>query len=231
MNIELIKKYKTEFDHFLNGGNLLTRTKSDFIWNDEINENLMWNFEIQDIDIIIDDEFSELRKALCDGKIIQIWGVLEQHVSEASKDIYGWKDFKSFKPNSPFGGEIHNYRIKPEEPKFKAGDFIRQTKELGINVSRIYRIKAHISDILYSVEKNIYDVDAINAKEEYFELWKPSHKELCYFTHDTNTKTSATLREFREISEDGFYVDCFGTRFIYCEPFLSSKPSWFKDKQ
>ena len=216
MNIELIKKYKAEFEHFLNEGKLLTRTKSDFIWNDEINENLMWNFEIQDIDIIINDEFSELRKALCDGKTVQAYYRFNDT----------WNDI--IKPE--FKDIVSNYRIKPEEPKFKVGDFIRQTKELGINVSRIYRIKAHISDILYSVEKNIYDVDTINAKEEYFELWKPSHKELCYFTHDTNTKTSAILREFREISKDGFYVDdCFGARFIYCEPFLNSKPSWFKD--
>ena len=214
MNIELIKKYKAEFEHFLNEGKLLTRTKSDFIWNDEINENLMWNFEIQDIDIIINDEFSELRKALCDGKTVQAYYRFNDT----------WNDI--IKPE--FKDIVSNYRIKPEEPKFKVGDFIRQTKELGINVSRIYRIKAHISDILYSVEKNIYNVDTINAKEEYFELWKPSHKELCYFTHDTNTKTSAILREFREISKDGFYVDCFGARFIYCEPFINSKPTWFK---
>ena len=211
----LILKYKTEFDHWLNGGKLLTRTKSDFIWNDEINENLMWNFEIQDIDIIINDEFSELRKALCDGKTVQAY----------YKFSDTWSDI--IKPE--FKDNVLNYRIKPEEPKFKIGDFIRQTKELGINVSRIYRIKAHISDILYSVVKNIYHVDVINTKEEYFELWKPSHKELCYFTHDTNTKNSAALREFREISKDGFYVDCFGVRFIYCEPFLNSKPSWFND--
>lgn len=224
MNIELIKKYKAEFEHFLNEGKLLTRTKSDFIWNDKINEDLMWNFEIQDIDIIINDEYSIYRKALAEGKIIQcniIVGQSEQH-------WYAFKD-KQWYDTTEFKYSIDKYRIKQEEPQFKVGDFIRQTKELGINVSRIYRIKAHISDILYSVEKNIYDVDAINAKEEYFELWKPSHKELCYFTHDTNTKTSATLREFREISEDGFYVDCFGTRYIYCEPFLNSKPSWFKD--
>ena len=228
MNIELIKKYKTEFDHFLNEGKLLCALKDELKWINTTEAT--WSFkDTECIFIIIDDEYSHLRKALCDGKIIQIWEVIEQHVSDSSKDIYGWKDFKSLKPHSPFGGEIHNYRIKPKESEFKVGDFIRQTKELGINVSRIYRIKAHISDILYSVEKNIYNVDVINANEEYFELWKPSHKELCYFTHDTNTKTSAILREFREISKDGFYVDSFGARFIYCEPFLNSKPSWFND--
>lgn len=213
MNTELIKKYKAEFDHFLNGGKLLIRNNDENIW---INmTEVHWDMNHETVSIIINDEFSELRKALCDGKTVQ----------EYYKFNDTWNDI--IKPG--FKDNVSNYRIKPEEPQFKAGDFIRQTKELGINASRIYRIKAHISDILYSVEKNIYNVDAINAKKEYFELWKPSHKELCYFTHDTNTKTSATLREFREISKDGFYVDCFGARFIYCEPFLGTKPSWFED--
>lgn len=213
MNKELILKYKTEFDKWLNGGELLIRNNDEDIW---INmTEVHWDMNYKTVSIIINDEFSELRKALCDGKTVQAYYKFNDT----------WNDI--IKPK--FKDNFLNYRIKPEEPKFKIGDFVRQTKELGINVSRIYRIKAHISDILYSVEKNIYDVNAINAKEEYFELWKPSHKELCYFTHDTNTKTSVTLREFREISKDGFYVDCFGARFIYCEPFLSSKPSWFND--
>ena len=213
MNKKLIKDNKEAFDYWLNGGELLIRNNDENIW---INmTEVHWNMNYKTVSIIINDEYSHLRKALCDGKIIQAYYRFNDT----------WNDI--IKPE--FKDNVSNYRIKPEEPKFKAGDFIRQTKELGINVSRIYRIKAHISDILYSVEKNIYNVDAINSNEEYFELWKPSHKELCYFTHDTNTKTSAILREFREISKDGFYVDCFGARFIYCEPFLNSKPSWFKD--
>ena len=207
MNKELIKKYKTEFDHFLNGGNLLTRTKSDFIWNDEINENLMWNFEIQDIDIIIDDEFSELRKALCDGKIIQIWEVIEQHVSDSSKDIYGWKDFKSFKPNSPFGGEIHNYRIKPEEPQFKIGDFVR--------------------DIISGKVSQVNNEDIANGKYSQVTKWEPSPRELCWFWSG-NKLEEATLSKFHSYTKHGVFKTIYD-HFKYCEPFLNSKPSWFKD--
>ncbi len=198
MNKELIKKYKTEFDHFLNGGNLLTRTKSNFIWNDNINEYLMWNFEIEDIDIIINDEFSELRKALCNGKTIQIYYEFNNT----------WNDI--IKPE--FKNNLSNYRIKPEEPEFKTGDFVKTPTSIAIIIE-------HNGQLFAS---NNYELQDCTK-------WKPSNKELCYFTHDTNTKTSATLREFREISKDGFYVDCFGTRYIYCEPFLNSKPSWFKD--
>ena len=207
MNKELIKKYKTEFDHFLNGGNLLTRTKSDFIWNDEINENLMWNFEIQYIDIIIDDEFSELRKALCDGKTVQIWKVIEQHVSDSSKDIYGWKDFKSFKPNSPFNSEIHNYRIKPEELKLKVGDFAR--------------------DIISGKVSQVNNEDIANSKYSQDTKWEPFTGELCWFWSG-NKLEEATLSKFHSYTKHGGFKTIYDS-FKYCEPFLNSKPSWFND--
>ena len=211
MNKELIKKYKKEFDHFINDGKLLCSLKDELKWINATEAT--WNFKDEEnIVIIINDKYSHLRKALIEGKIIQIWEVTEQHDSDSSKDIYGWKDFKSLKPHSPFGGEIHNYRIKPKESEFKVGDFVRNE-----SISLVKQ---------YSLSDLEYDKTATNINN--WIKWKPSHKELCYFTHDTNTKTSATLREFREISKDGFYVDCFGTRFIYCEPFLNSKPSWFK---
>ena len=196
MNKELILKYKTEFDHCLNGGKLLIRNNDENIW---INmTEVHWDMNYKTVSIIINDEFSELRKALCDGKIIQV------------KALNIWVDCKNvqlqnFSPNN-------TYRIKPEEPQFKVGDFVKN-ESIGL-------IKQ------YSLSDLEYDKTATNINN--WIKWKPSHKELCYFTHDTNTKTSAILREFREISKDGFYVDCFGTRFIYCEPFLSSKPSWFK---
>ena len=210
MNKKLIKDNKEAFDYWLNGGELLIRNNDENIW---INmTEVHWDMNHETVSIIINDEYSHLRKALCDGKTIQIWEVIEQHVSDSSKDIYGWKDFKSFKPHSPFGGEIHNYRIKPKESEFKVGDFVRNE-----SISLVKQ---------YSLSDLEYDKTATNINN--WIKWKPSHKELCYFTHDTNTKTSAILREFREISKDGFYVDCFGARFIYCEPFLNSKPSWFK---
>jgi len=32
MNIDLVKKYKKEFDHLINGGNLLYKTRSKEEW-------------------------------------------------------------------------------------------------------------------------------------------------------------------------------------------------------
>lgn len=195
MNTELIKKYKAEFDHFINEGKLLTRTKSDFIWNDEINENLMWNFEIQDIDIIINDEFSELRKALCNGKTIQIYYEFNNT----------WNDI--IKPE--FKDNVSNYRIKPEEPKFKVGDLVR--------------------DIISGKVSQVNNEDIENGKYSQVTKWEPSPRELCWFWSG-NKLQEATLSKFHSYTKHGVFKTIYDS-FKYCEPFLNSKPSWFKDKQ
>ena len=200
MNKELILKYKTEFDHWLNGGELLIRNNDENIW---INmTKVHWDMNYKTVSIIIKDEFSELRKALCDGKIVQ------------EQDYYSkkWIDMKTDEFHGASDTQYEGvYRIKPDESNFKVGDFVKTPTSIAI-------VTEHNGKLFAS---NNYDLQDCTK-------WKPSHKELCYFTHDTNTKTSAILREFREISKDGFYVDCFGARFIYCEPFLNSKPTWFK---
>lgn len=124
MNKALIKKYKPEFEHWLNGGKLLQKQINLVVpaeWEEFLED---WDWPIDELVIIINDEYVEFRKALCEGKVIQIWDVIKQHLSDASKDIYDWRDFKSFTRSSPFSSSIDKYRIKPEEPKFKVGDWV-----------------------------------------------------------------------------------------------------------
>lgn len=145
MNKKLIITYFQEFNHWLHGGKLLIRNNNEDIW---INmTEVHWDMNSKTVSIIINDEFYELRKALCDDKIIQIWEVTSQHVSDSSKDIYGWKDFKSFKPDSKFGRNVHNYRIKPDRPKFKVGDFVRY---------------------VHSTPAKVLEIDNINGNRYYF---------------------------------------------------------------
>lgn len=71
MNKELILKYKTEFDHWLNGGKL--RHKAYGKWEQT---NNIWSCRTADIAaVVIDDEYVEFRKALAEGKTIQIAGL------------------------------------------------------------------------------------------------------------------------------------------------------------
>ena len=203
MNIELIKKYKAEFEHFLNEGKLLTRTKSDFIWNDEINENLMWNFEIQDIDIIINDEFSELRKALCDGKTVQAYYKFNDT----------WNDI--IKPE--FKNNVSNYRIKPEEPKFKIGDFVKFTDISNKHPQQIIKIE---DEVAYTEFNKCLLTQLI--------LWTPVKNEWCWF-YDDKFKKSSHLAKFKQMSRQFFESEEIGI-YDYCEPFLNCFPSYLKDK-
>ena len=136
MNKELIKKYKKEFDHWLNEGSLLARVitsdEDDFlytIWYEVDNKALAlgeWTsdylFNLTDIQtnyykpqFIINDEYSIYRKALIEGKIIQFYDVTEQHETDPLLDKYGWRDFKSFTASSTFTFPINEYRVKPDE--------------------------------------------------------------------------------------------------------------------
>ena len=71
MNKELIKTYKTEFDHWLNGGEVLF-----FTWkwyNSKDNPKTTFNHRNpNDVKYyVINDEFVEIRKALVEHKTIQ----------------------------------------------------------------------------------------------------------------------------------------------------------------
>ena len=120
---ELIKKYKAEFDHWMNGGNV----QAFYIKDDEpkwltdeecieyegrdnfshIIKNLLGP---DDVLIIIDDEYIEFRKALAEGKIIQL-----DEAAKFSDPNRGWVDLscKSF-GSSTHLFPVNYYRIKPE---------------------------------------------------------------------------------------------------------------------
>ena len=109
MNKELINKYKPEFDHWLNEGRILYKhTNSNAWWNEE-----PWSYSLSYVTaVIINDEYSEFRKALAEGKTIQ---VLQQH-----KD--NWIDIDQILLNT----DLSRYRIKPDEPKFKIPAYFKE---------------------------------------------------------------------------------------------------------
>ncbi len=199
MNTELIKKYKAEFDHFLNGGELLIRyydyeDREYKEWK-EVDRNYNWNDGslYKAPQFIINDNFSELRKALCDGKTVQAYYKFNDT----------WNDI--IKPE--FKDNVSNYRIKPEEPKFKIGDFVR--------------------DIISGKVSQVNNEDIANGKYSQVTKWEPSPRELCWFWSG-NKLEEATLSKFHSYTKHGVFKTIYDS-FKYCEPFLNSKPSWFKD--
>ena len=123
MNKDLIKKYKAEFDHWMDDGNV----QAFYIKDDEpkwltdeecieyegrdnfshIIKNLLGP---DDVLIVIDDAYVEFRKALAEGKIIQL-----DEAAKFSDPNRGWVDLscKSF-GSSTHLFPVNYYRIKPE---------------------------------------------------------------------------------------------------------------------
>ena len=252
MNKDLILKYKAEFDHWLNGGELLCLFNNpDERWFEMSPISTVWDSEQGRVkSIIINDKYSGLRAALAEGKTIQYCNRNGNYV-----DVIDG--------NFPY--DISKYRIKPEDPQFKAGDKVRDTSDNAIytiiefdSKSNEYFAKSQYGDEIwldeiellvkyepqfkvgdfvrnesislvrqYSLSDLEYDKKAIHKNN--WVKWEPQAGELCWFTHDTTVKNAAYLKEFKEVSQDLSYRDCYGNKWTYCEPFLNSKPSWFKD--
>lgn len=105
MNKELILKYKTEFDHWLNGGKL--RHKAYGKWEQT---NNIWSCRTADIAaVVIDDQYVEFRKALAEGKVVQIAGLNPIAHPTIYKNSY--VDMEG----GLFDKAIELYRIKSEE--------------------------------------------------------------------------------------------------------------------
>ena len=216
MNKELINKYKTEFDHWLNEGKILYKhTNSNAWWNEE-----PWSYSLSYVTaIIINDEYVEFRKALVEGKTIQLNGT-------AVNGGYGetWNDCN--KENLFIYG-ITAYRIKPDEPKFKVGDFVRY---IHANPPRALEINNINGNRYYFTNSEM------SCLEHELELWTPVKGEWCWFFNDDRIPTISQFVEVDDnITRKYFAVypnrpKALGSWYKKCEPFLNSLPSHLKDK-
>ena len=232
MNLETLKKYWNELEHYKNGGSLLARIwitddndgdESYTIWYKvgcecwDINKVYNYTLDYHKVQIIINDEYSIYRKALTEGKIIQIYDVIEQHISNPSLDKFGWRDFKSFTTNSSFSKTPDLYRIKPDEPKFKVGDFVKFTDISNKHPQQIIKIE---DEIVYTEFNKCLLTQLI--------LWTPIKGEWCWFYDKASNKYSH-LAKFNEMWKNKFRSTT-DTPWQFCEPFLNSIPSYLKDK-
>ena len=222
MNKELIKTYKAEFDHWLNGGELLYAYIDDtFSWKNmnAIDKNIYPvyarnPFQISEYHIIIiNDEYVEFRKALAEGKTIQMYCKYD--------DVPPfWDDMTEVIKSIGFVMTKDNYRIKPEEPKFKVGDFITVT---GTSVSTEQVVKID-GDIIH-----VRNYGMCYARQA--TPWQPKKGDWCWFW---NEGAIITVLELLEIVDDGnrkYFAAMpniphfLGGYYQYCEPFLGQLPT------
>lgn len=211
MNKELIKKYKDEFEHWLNGGKLQVKCVNGnwFEVQGDIFSCNMVNFVL-----VIDDEYVEYRKALAEGKTIQYY----------VDGFVGWQDVKSL--NQSY---IHpnSFRIKPEEPKFKIGDWVRDLRD-----NNVFQINSTNFNLKLSTKNTAYT------------HWEPKPEEWCWFWNDSidapilaklisidsvfgrpleyKVKTTSCISETS-------YNYMSNMSFKKCEPFIGQLPSVLKD--
>ncbi len=201
MNKELINKYKPEFDHWLNEGKILYKhTNSNAWWNEE-----PWSYSLSYVTaIIIKDKYVELRKALAEGKTIEYWTIFNS-----------WQEV----PEPNFILHPTCYRIKPDEPKFKVGDFVRyihSTTAIALEINNINGNRYYFTN------------SEMSCLEHELEPWTPVKDEWCWF-YDSKSSKSAALAQFKEMNNE-YFMSITDTSWKCCEPFLNSLPSYLKDK-
>lgn len=210
MNKELIKKYKPEFDHWLNGGSTLLGIRnlvsSTIRWYPSISDPFEEESTSGELLVIINDEYSIYRKALAEGKTIQI----------NNSNPETWIDIDTDK--------LANYnpsflRIKPDESKFKAGDFVRYIHSTPARALEINNINGN---------RYYFTNSEMSCVEHELELWTPVKGEWCWF-YDSKSSKSSHLAKFKQMSRQFFESEEIGI-YDYCEPFLNSLPSYLKDK-
>ena len=220
MNLETLKKYWNELEHYKNGGSLLARIwitddndgdESYTIWYKvgcecrDINKVFNYTLDYHKLQIIINDEYSIYRKALAEGKIVQYLGQYSNMWHEVQEP-----DF-NLHPNC--------YRIKPDGPKFKVGDFVRYVNSSNSLALEINNINC---DRYYFVNSNI------SCLEHKLIPWEPIKGEWCWFYDKASNKYSH-LAKFNEMWKNKFRSTT-DTPWQFCEPFLNSRPSYLKDK-
>ena len=229
MNKELIKKYKAEFEHWINEGNVQAFYKNDDEpkwWSDKESTNYDGddNFShiienslgLDDVLIVIDDECIEFRKALAEGKTVQYnfgnYGINRKDFPNT------WKDL------DPTIGILRacpeNYRIKPEEPKFKVGDWVRDKTSKQHTIKKVTSV---YSDSVTVVDSTI-GINVMLIKD--LELWQPKEGEWCWFWENSDKRP--LLGKLTGITESGKFFSGWGT-YDYCEPFIGQLPTNLKE--
>ena len=105
MNLELIRKYEKEFLHMLHGGKLKYFTGKEWL---SYSSAEIWTGN-NDLKIIINDKYVELRKALAEGK------TLEANYNKLVFPEIGTKRWDTATAEDFDRYSINDLRIKPEE--------------------------------------------------------------------------------------------------------------------
>ena len=223
MRKETILNYEKEFLAWCKGESILlgapaSMHEKPLVWREVRDFN---DWKPLDTVYVLNDSYSTYRKALAEGKSIQM-------LCRYDKMEPIWDDMTEVIKSIGFVDVKENYRIKPEKPKFKVGDWVveihsttkAQVLELFGNQIRV---------------KFCYPDAIITTDSSDFIPWVPKKGECCWFW---NKGTTITILELLEIVEDGnrkYFAampnipHSLGGYYQYCEPFLGKLPTKLKE--
>lgn len=212
MNLQIIKKYEKEFLHYLNNGyqSVVFATSAGGLSNTVIWEYASDEDWEKNSVFIINDEYVEFRKALAEGKTVQYKGLSTQTWCIIQPEL-----------GHTFGSiHVSNYRIKPDKPEFKVGDWINVNGAGGTFTECI----SGVNDDTYVLSKTNICYKSQATK------WEPRKGEICIFWD--NYTEDAFISKFNYITNDRKYM-CMGdqTWWDNCMPFTGVLPQHMKDNK
>lgn len=198
MSKEVILKYLTEFNAwvkgqevyvmFNNGGHRLVDSLEDF------NKDVKY--------IVLRDSYFPYRTALAEGRTVEVYATY----GVKALDEQPWRRFAI--GCSTFDLPVECYRIKPEEPRFKVGDWIRQG-------DRVFQ---------YTYKDLQYDkANPTHCQND--EKWEPREGKICIFW-DTR-ESYAIIDTFRYKTNNKYHTE--NTFWDNCMPFIGTLPPHMKD--
>ena len=212
MNLNLIRKYEKEFLHMLHGGKVIMGKKDSITCTVKWYPSVLNPFvETSDtIVIVIDDVYCTYRKALAEGKTVQYKGLSTHSWCTIQQEL-----------GHTFGSiHVSNYRIKPEEPEFKIGDWVIVNGPDGTFI-----------ECISGIADNTYTLSGTNiCYKSQASKWNPTRGEVCIFWDD-NILSSPSIIKFDYINDSGQYGATDNTFWDNCMPFEGKLPPHMKDNK
>lgn len=213
MNKQLIKTYFEEFRRWLNGGKLLQKQLNLAIpaeWEEFVED---WDWPIDELAVIINDEYVEFRRALAEGKEV------EYSITDLNGKHIRWVNIldqiNSYNINTKvFNYEPSAYRIKPA--KFKVGDWF-------IHSSGIHQVKEVFGDS-YRAEDGFDYMEDITP-------WQPTESKWCWYKHMLVKVININHRE-NGVTSYSVSSPMLGESYsgaITLEPFIGQLPTILQD--
>ena len=209
MNKQLITTYFEEFKHWLNGGKVISKYTLTPTWSNCQSEDI-WRIPDKNISkvlIVINDEYATYRKALAEGKIVEVatdYNDVDGYIWKSIED----KEFHYF--------NIDEIRIKPERHKFKSGDWV-------VHNGVVKQVTKAVDGYIDSLDNEV----AVIMKDESLELWEPEDEKYFWYKndlvrfHETQTNLGLLLESARGCS----YYPAEKNFEDFCEPFIGNLPT------